>query len=430
MSIISFNWDKHFLYAIIYWVLEICIRLVMYERWDLFSMSNSDVQNEYIYVVLLTISDLFAAFLVLYIKCSFKKEQNKIKKADTDVELIYDSSANEINKSKNLIIRMAIVSASTYFSRSLYWISYGITGAKNNISSNQLQKDVVNTLDIIIRYIFSIFILHIIIHRHRVVSMFGIFVGFLFLIPADIILLLLNKQNSGNMRISVGYVAILALRGLSIPFEDTYIKKLYIENYILPEKFMFFRGILVSMIIAVLTPILYFSFGIHWDIHFKTSNIICIIIYTLTSFVKAYFLLKIIFYFSSQSVSFLIISESVTGSIFQIIYFFKSGMGFVQVLLLFFEIIGIIIIAFSTLLYDEIVIIKKWGLDLNVRKQIISRGKEDVEKTIELEINRDSTFEEVLNQDDDNDNHDGDNLDNDIKENPQNNSVDNGVEEN
>ena len=429
MSIITFNWDKHFLYAIIYWVLEICVRLAMYLKWeDWFKMSDSDVQNEYIYVVLLTISDLFAAFLVLYIKCSFKKEQNKFKKADTDVELIYDSSANEINKSKNLIIRMVIVSASTYFSRSLYWISYGITGAKNNISSNQLQKDVVNTLDIIIRYIFSIFILHIIIHRHRVVSMFGIFVGFLFLIPADIILLI--NQNNGNMRISVGYVAILALRGLSIPFEDTYIKKLYIENYILPEKFMFFRGILVSMIIAVLTPILYFSFGIHWDIHFKTSNIICIIIYTLTSFVKAYFLLKIIFYFSSQSVSFLVISESVSGSILQIIKFFNDKIDFIQVLLLFLEIIGIIIIAFSTLLYDEIIIIKKWGLDLNVRKVIISRGKEDVEKTIELEINRDSTFEEVLNQDDDNDNHDGDNLDNDIKENPQNNSVDNGVEEN
>ena len=428
MSIISFNWDKHFLYAIIYWVLEICIRLVMYERWDLFSMSNSDVQNEYIYVVLLTISDLFAAFLVLYIKCSFKKEQNKFKKADTDVELIYDSSANEINKSKNLIIRMVIVSASTYFSRSLYWISYGITGAENNKVSHQLQKDVVNTLDIIMRYIFSIFILHIIIHRHRVVSMAGIFVGFLFLIPADIILLKLKFAE--NMRLSVGYVAILALRGFSIPFEDTYIKKLYIENYVLPEKFMFFRGIIVSIIIVVLTPILYFSFGISWNINFETKNIISIIIYTLACSVKAYFLLKIIFYFSSQSVSFLVISESVSGSILQIIKFFKVEIDFVQVLLLFLEIIGIIIIAFSTLLYDEIIIIKKWGLDLNVRKEIISRGKEDVEKTIELEINRDSTFEEVLNQDDDNDNHDGDNLDNDIKENPQNNSVDNGVEEN
>ena len=240
MSIITFNWDKHFIYAIIYWVLEICVRLAMYLKWeDWFKMSDSDVQNEYIYVVLLTISDLLAAFLVLYIKCSFKKEQKKLNKADTEVELIYDPGANEINNNKNLIIRMIIVSASTYFSRSLYWISYGITGAKNNISSNQLQKDVVNTLDIIIRYIFSIFILHIIIHRHRVVSMFGIFVGFLFLIPADIILL--NNQNSGNMRLSVGYVAILALRGLSIPFEDTFIKK-YILRTMFYQKKLCFSG--------------------------------------------------------------------------------------------------------------------------------------------------------------------------------------------
>ena len=122
MSIITFNWDKHFLYAIIYWVLEISVRLVMYEKWLWFKMSDSDVQNEYIYVVLLTISDLLAAFLVLYIKCSFKKEQKKLKKADTDVELIYEPGANEINNSKNLIIRMIIVSASTYFSRSLYCI--------------------------------------------------------------------------------------------------------------------------------------------------------------------------------------------------------------------------------------------------------------------------------------------------------------------
>ena len=66
MSILTFNWDKHFLYAIIYWVLEICVRLAMYLKWeDWFKMSDSDVQNEYIYVVLLTISDLLAAFLVL-----------------------------------------------------------------------------------------------------------------------------------------------------------------------------------------------------------------------------------------------------------------------------------------------------------------------------------------------------------------------------
>ena len=222
MSIISFNWDKHFLYAIIYWVLEICIRLVMYERWDLFSMSNSDVQNEYIYVVLLTISDLFAAFLVLYIKCSFKKEQNKFKKADTDVELIYDSSANEINKSKNLIIRMVIVSASTYFSRSLYWISYGITGAENNKVSHQLQKDVVNTLDIIMRYIFSVFILKVIVYKHRIFSMVTINIGLVILIINDIILMSLDTSMKYDIGKTLFFTTIASISGFTYPLEDTF----------------------------------------------------------------------------------------------------------------------------------------------------------------------------------------------------------------
>ncbi len=74
MSILSFNLDKHFIYAIIYWILEIIIRLLMYSSWEeLFRMSESEVQNEYIYIILLTIADLFAIFLVLYIKYYLKK---------------------------------------------------------------------------------------------------------------------------------------------------------------------------------------------------------------------------------------------------------------------------------------------------------------------------------------------------------------------
>ena len=78
MSLLSFNWDKHFLYAIIYWILEIMVRLGMYLRWKYFRMSDSEVENEYVYVVLLTIADLFAGFLVLYVKFSFKRHK-KIK---------------------------------------------------------------------------------------------------------------------------------------------------------------------------------------------------------------------------------------------------------------------------------------------------------------------------------------------------------------
>ena len=92
MSLLSFNWDKHFIYAIVYWLLEICVRLCMYFKWDeFFKMSDSDVQNEYIYVVLLTIADLLGGFLVLYIKCSFKtkNKSNTNTRLSSVVDLYY-----------------------------------------------------------------------------------------------------------------------------------------------------------------------------------------------------------------------------------------------------------------------------------------------------------------------------------------------------
>ena len=162
----------------------------------------------------------------------------------------------------------------------------------NEDVSHQLQKDVVNTIDIFMRYIFSIFILHIAIHRHRIVSMVGIIVGFCILLPADIILI--NLIEVSKIKYNYVYIAILALRGFSIPFEDTLIKLLFFQNYFFPEKFMFFRGIIVGLIIVILTPILYFSFKVTLELVFNTGKIITAIIYTLASSVKSYFLLKII----------------------------------------------------------------------------------------------------------------------------------------
>ena len=248
MSLLSFNWDKHFIYAIIYWILEICVRLVMYLKWEeYFKVSDSDIQNEYVYVILLTIADLLAGFLVLYIKLTFKRPI-KPRKSISGIEYIYDNYKQ--NKRKYIINKMIIICCLNYLSRSLYWISYAITGANNNEVSHQLQKDVVNTIDIFMRCIFSIFILHIVIHRHRIVSMGGIIVGFFILLPADFVLL--SRDETKRLGMTVSYVAILALRGLSVPFEDTLIKKLYTENYVLPEKFMLLRGIAVSLLIIIL----------------------------------------------------------------------------------------------------------------------------------------------------------------------------------
>ena len=105
-----------------------------------------------------------------------------------------------------------------------------------------------------------------------------------------------------------------------------------------------------------------------------------IILYTLSSFVKSYLLVKVIYYFSAQSVSFLIISESIACSFADIIKYFKeNSFDIVNIINLFIEIIVILNTSFGTLVYDEILIIKKNGMDLNVRTEIALRGKLEVE---------------------------------------------------
>ena len=46
-----------------------------------------------------------------------------------------------------------------------------------------------------------------------------------------------------------------------------------------------------------------------------------------------------------------------------------------------FIIIALLIILFATLLYDEIIIINKWGLNVNVKKGITKRAQIEVEFT-------------------------------------------------
>ena len=109
------------------------------------------------------------------------------------------------------------------------------------------------------------------------------------------------------------------------------------------------------------------------------------IIYILINFIKQYIVAKIIYLFSSQSVSFLIISTSIAVGIKGIIDFFqseeKNRVEFSFALI--FGIISIFIIIMGTLVYDEIVIVNKFGLNLNVKRGIHERALSEVESAID-----------------------------------------------
>ena len=174
---------------------------------------------------------------------------------------------------------------------------------------------------------------------------------------------------------------------------------IYIDNYILPEHLMFIKGLGGLFLILIITPISHGTIWINDNESFKlvsdlTNMITLIVIYVSSSFIKSHLLLKVIYYFSSQSVSFLLISESITGSITEIINFFSSDdSNYINIIFLTIDILIILLTSFGTLVYNEIIIIKKWGLDKNVAREITTRALLEVDK-IKILDNEDEDDEE------------------------------------
>ncbi len=72
-SPISFEFKKSFILVIIYWLLELICRLFMYINWELFQFTDNDANDEYIYLIILVLSD-YLSFIVLFIHWIIKKK--------------------------------------------------------------------------------------------------------------------------------------------------------------------------------------------------------------------------------------------------------------------------------------------------------------------------------------------------------------------
>ena len=79
MSLITWNFDKNFIYVIVYWILEIIYRIFFYLKENYYKITNDIVHDEYIFAMLSITSDLLAGFLVLYTKCVTKPKILKMK---------------------------------------------------------------------------------------------------------------------------------------------------------------------------------------------------------------------------------------------------------------------------------------------------------------------------------------------------------------
>ena len=204
------------------------------------------------------------------------------------------------------------------------------------------------------------------------------------------------------------YTGILSYKGILFPLEQTIAKKVFIENYILPEHYYLFRAIIEFLLFIILTPILYFSLWFNEDGAFNLASnipnmVILSIILLIYLFLYEFITLKVIYYFSVQSVAFLVISESVTCSISTITKFFtEKKSNRYKIIFLSIDIIIILLTAFATFIYNEIIIIKVCGLDKNVGKEIISRSISEYKQMNILSEEGENVSEARLIYEDDN----------------------------
>ena len=412
MSLITWNFDKNFIYVIIYWILEIIYRIGIYLKGEYFEITKQVIIDKYIFVILDNLANLLSGFLVLYIKRSSKSKKIQSKEIieQQPSDLIYIKSTE---LTKKFYIKLIIIAILDYIGKSSIWMAFAITQAIRKEVSFNLQKNITLTLDIIMRYIFSVFILKIIVYKHRKFSMITIGLGLAILIIIDIILMILNRSNYFNVGKTFFFTGIASISSFLSPYEDTFVRQIFSEEYLYPANLQFYRTIAELILISVITPILYFSFKL--KIEFISENLIIIIpiiiINTLAASVKDYITLKIIYHYSSQSVSFLIISISFGCSIAKFIDIFRYDLkeDHWKILFILLEIIIIIIILFASLVYDEIIIINKYELNKNVKIGIINRGELEMEN---MTLLRDSQLEDIQIVEDDNNEDNVNNLNN------------------
>ena len=364
-SLISFKCKKSFYYVLGYWFFELSFRLFMYLKWDLFQITENDADNEYLYIIFLTIADLFSIFVLIF---------QKIFKI-VPTESRYGNVVNQ--KTWKYYLMLFGLSIIDLLARFAYFIFHKSFDIDNEEVSQKLAHDVLIFIDIDFRFIFYICIINGNIYKHKICSIISIIIIFSLLIILDIVNL--NFTGKYDIMNSFYFFLVLLMRAILFPLLDTLVK-IVLEKYnTVPSQYMRWRGTFEFILLVIITPNLISTSNLHFSVDiFSKKLAIAAPIYIIFCFIKAILLLNVVYYYTPQSVSFLIISESFAGSFHEIINFIKSEeKKDLSILISIFEIILVILIGIATLVYEEIIVINRCGLERNVEEAIIDRGHED-----------------------------------------------------
>lgn len=380
MPIISFVCHKSYFYFIVFWALEISIDISKTKFENSFKNIgiSTNLKNEYLNLISLNIADLLAGFLVLYTKYSLSNKNLKKKDSGNNIKYIY----NDPTKKKCKFYLLIFISIMDFISRSVYFLFFLLI--KDEKIFEKHQTDFLIALDIFTRYLFSRIILKTKIYRHHIWSIIISLLGFIIMSILDFITIIKNN-NDVPLKLKIYYLSFIIVRSFLFPFEDVINQILLSDDYLLPHSLMWDRGVIEFPLSLIITIIVFYTKKINSNIFNSDYIFINILIragFIIILSIKAFCLMKTIFIFSSQYVSFLIVSESVAGAINLLIY---GDHSIYERIYIFIDILSLIIIIFGTLMYNEMIIINICGCQEYTMNVLKIKAKNDfLSASIEL----------------------------------------------
>ena len=374
MSLVSISFYKTYYYFVIVLSLDLLNKLIKDHFDTIYSPEENIKIIELFNLICYNIADLLSGFLVLYTYISSRsdKKETIVKKKSKNV-IQYDLIYNDLSIRENKYSFILLISFLEFIGRFSDFFFYLILNI-NRIRDGEITWLI--SIDILSRIVFSNLILKSKIYNHHILSIILTILG-LCSMSAGAFIIIKDTELS-----NWPYFISLAIKFVILSLEDVINKLLLTDKFLLPQSLMFLRGLFNSIMFVLFILFIYlmkfmdFSFNINDSKSNIYIQISLIIVYTFFAFLRSFSVIKVIDIFSPQHVSFI----NVIFYLFRLLNCRINSKD--NIALIINDSLCLFIIAFSTLVFNEILIIKACGLDENTKNGFLEKEKKEKEDII------------------------------------------------
>ena len=337
------------------------------------------IQKRHFDIITNIISDSLQGIFVFFNRMKIRKE---FKKSVNQSFLNSDDKLSSIKETKNtstclsfMKIMIKIVSVD-YFCQLLFLI-FSLIFKKDEIIPRK-NNNYLLIIDILSRFIFCRLILDTYFYKHHIVSMLINLVVFIILGLFDIY----NIFKQVDMEISI-FFSFLIIQTIAYSMEDVLNKIALSRESLTPYSLLYYKGIMeIPFLIITTIIVLYFQNTFNdfssLDPEYQKYVLVRRSLFIILNILRSIFLVKVIDKFSSQHLSILKVLES----IFMFVYFlihhdYKDNIIYIPIISVSF-----IIIVFTSLVYNEIIVINLCGLQDYTQHGLDIQADKDLREAI------------------------------------------------